>query len=170
MVNHFRVFGCPCINRPLRNVIANTTSQKGVRVIFLGFTPNQQGWLVFFYQSVRRIVSNEYHADETFSNEMSRTWIPFYGALSLLPIKSLPPKPDSLHEHTGDYITLTSHTTLFTHPEEGNDDIDHNILKILMKPSFQDSKISISISTSHNNTHEGCKPPEDSTGANDSKI
>jgi hypothetical protein len=55
---------------------------------------------------------------------MCRTWIPFSDALAVRPNKSLPAKPNSLHEHTSDAKTLPTTHTLPTHPEEGNDDPD----------------------------------------------
>ena len=89
---------------------------------------------------------------------MCRTWRPFSDALALRPNKCLPPKPNSIQEHTGDATTLPTTPDLPTHPEEGNDDPDqiqdtedtqlsgHNDLNIKFPPYH---------------TEEGCKQESD---------
>jgi hypothetical protein len=87
--------------------------------------PNWQGWLVFLQQSNRLTVSNDCYLDETVSDAMYRAWIPFSDALALRPIKSLLPKPNSVHGHTVDATTLLGHSIQPTQPKDGNGDPSH---------------------------------------------
>jgi hypothetical protein len=117
--------------------------------------PNQQGWLVFLPLSNRLKVSQDCHFDETFSNALCRPWIPFSDAFALRAIKSLPPKPTSVQEYTGDANTLPTPNNLPNHPKEGNGEPEHTQDSDETQFSgFQD----LNLNFPEYQTQEGCKP------------
>jgi hypothetical protein len=120
----------------------------------------------YLKESNRLAISQDCHFDEAFSNIMCKTWRPFYNALALRPIKSLPPKPSSIkeHTHTGDATTLPNPTS--TLPTNLNRSM------ITLTQDTDETQLSgfqvLNLNFTENHTQEGCKPSEDSTAATES--
>ena len=110
-LSHFRVFGCPCVTKkhtispqPLTPIstntnkrkyhhIKNTTSQRGVRGIFIGFPRNQKGYLIYIPSIMQNKISLDVEFDEYFNTAIAYTWKPFHDAISLRPFISTTPPP-----------------------------------------------------------------------------
>ena len=114
------MFGCPVVTKKYTittntgTVNKNTTSQKGIRGIFIGFPPDQQGWLIYLPGSRRIAVSNDVTFDENFETSLSYQDKPFSDALPLRPVHTPKPLNDTVIEQTGDATNAPSSL------EEGN--------------------------------------------------
>jgi hypothetical protein len=110
------------------NVNNNTTSQRGIKGIFIGFTLNQQGWLIYLPGSCHITVSNGVAFDENLESALSYNDKPFSDSLPLLPLHTPKPQKDTVIEHTGDdtnaYSSLKEATTMIInsqHTQHKND-------------------------------------------------
>ncbi len=91
MVSHFRVFGCPCVakrwtlsvdGKPEDN---SKGTQRGIRGMHFGFSPNQKGLLLYVLFTRQIVISGDVIRDKTFAPTAAETWIPFHDALALRP-------------------------------------------------------------------------------------
>jgi hypothetical protein len=104
------------------NVNNNTTSKRCARGIFIGFPPDQQGWLIYLPTSHCITVSNDVAFDENFESALSYNDKSFSDALSLHPINTPKPINDTVIEQKGDATTAYSlleegTTTMITNPQ-----------------------------------------------------
>jgi hypothetical protein len=77
--------------------------------------------------------------------------------------KSLPPRPNSVREHTDDDTTLPGPSAIPTHPKKGNDELAHTQDTDKTKLSgFQEFNINFP----EYHTREGYQPLEDVTASN----
>ena len=117
----YRVFGCPVVfkvhqrktpkdrvdsDKPQAHLTSKNIIQRGVRGIFIGFPPNQAGWLIFVPQSGNIIVSADVAFDEDFiSAGLCYNRLLFHDAMTTRGTESyLDPTRD--FSHTGPPIGL----------------------------------------------------------------
>jgi hypothetical protein len=105
-ISQYRVFGCPEVAK--RSVVLNDgretihCTENGIRRIFIGFPPNQKGYLLFLPGSRTIAVSGGVMFDETFYSAIATTWKRFEDRISLQPERSTIPGPNTTVEMTGD--------------------------------------------------------------------
>jgi len=105
-ISQYRVFGCPVVaKRWVVSIDGRETihcTEKGIRGIFIGFPPNQKGYLIFLPGSRTIAVSGDVMFDETFYSAIATTWRRFEDGIALQPERSAIPGPDTTVEMTGD--------------------------------------------------------------------
>jgi hypothetical protein len=99
----FRVFGSPVVVKCWVTEQSPTGKQteRGTRGIFIGFPPNQKGYLIFCPGSRQILVSDDVIFDESFQAAIATTWQQYQDSLSLKPVASHIPDIDTHLEHTG---------------------------------------------------------------------
>ncbi len=115
-ISAFRVFGSPVVMKRWVTEMSKTGKQteRGTRGIFIGFPPNQKGYLIFCPGSRKILVSDDGIFDESFQTAIATTWQQFQGSLSLKPVASFIPDIDTTLEQTG---TLVGEGTPVPDPE-----------------------------------------------------
>jgi hypothetical protein len=77
-VGHFRVFGCPVVaKRMVITVEGRSTrhfTQRGIHGVFVGFPPDQKGYLIYLPGSRSLATSGDVSFDETFYSAIATTW------------------------------------------------------------------------------------------------
>ncbi len=77
-------------------------TEKGIRGIFIGFPPNQKGYLIYLPASRTIAVSGDMMFDETFYSAIATTWHRFEDGIVFKPQCSKIPGPNTTLEATGD--------------------------------------------------------------------
>jgi hypothetical protein len=108
LISQYRVFGCPVVARRwVVTVDGRETihcTEKGIRGIFVGFPPNQKGYLIYLPGSRTIAVSGDVMFDETFYSAIATTWHRFEDGIPLQPQRSAIPGPNTTLEVTGDIL------------------------------------------------------------------
>jgi hypothetical protein len=84
------------------NVNNTTTSQRCVRGIFIGFPPDQQGWLIYLPGSHLIAVSNDVTFHDFFESALSYNDSPFSDTLPLRPMHTPKTLNHTVREQPGD--------------------------------------------------------------------
>jgi hypothetical protein len=105
-ITQYRVFGCPAVARRWVMTIDGRETihctEKGIRGIFIGFPPNQKGYLIYLPASRTIAVSGDMMFDETFYSAIATTWHRFEDGIVFKPQCSIIPGPNTTLEATGD--------------------------------------------------------------------
>jgi transposase InsO family protein len=125
LLAHYRVFGCPIIAKKWSTSSQGHTlikqTERGVCGVFIGFPPQQKGYLLFFHHSRTIAVSGDVSFDETFSSAIATTWHRFNDSLLLQPSNSFIPDPDTVLKETGTIENFSSDDAI----EEGDNNSTH---------------------------------------------
>jgi hypothetical protein len=104
LLQDFRVFGCPvvCKKWTSEGGHENKQTERGMRGIFIGFSPQQKGFLIYTPGSRHIVISGDVIFDESFSTVTAATWQQHHDSLALHPLRELVTDPDTVG-HCGRY-------------------------------------------------------------------
>lgn len=102
-VSSFRVFRSPVVVKRWVTEASSTgkLTERGTRGIFIGFPPNQKGYLVYCPGSRQILVLDDVLFGESFQAAIATTWQQYQDSLALQPVSSAIPDVDTTLEQTG---------------------------------------------------------------------
>jgi len=102
-ITSFRVFGSHVVVKCWVTETSKTGKQteRGTQGIFIGFPPNQKGYLIYCPGSRQILVSDDVLFDESLQAAIATTWQQYQDSLSLKPVSSFIPDIDTTLDHTG---------------------------------------------------------------------
>ena len=133
----YKVFGCPVVFKryqPMKNGKALTNFQQvqqGSRGIFVGFPPDQAGWLIYVEEKIsgtHLVCSMDVVFDQNFLSGISASKLPFDGAIKERNLGRPSRRPRQIKESTGDITNITNSRS--THWGSNKQyEVEHDITK-----------------------------------------